>query len=165
MYWWLVIESLSLEWFHGNCLFFLLPLFFSCSIPFLFLPMKHKWTTKQTSKTKNAQKLRRCELSYCLVSVLKCAGHELRINWPQPKKTDNYTYLRWNSCTIHFRFSSINFHCRQSKFNRNLSKDTFCANFFFKTLLVKKILPWTTEELWRLTRLSMRNFTIEYVRA
>ena len=63
-----------------------LPLFFSCSIPFLFLPMKHKWTTKQTSKTKNAQKLRRCELSYCLVSVLKCTGHELRINWPQQKK-------------------------------------------------------------------------------
>lgn len=77
----LVIESLSLEWFHGNCLFF-----FGCSIPFLFFPMKHKWTTKQTSKTKNAQKLRRCELGYCLVSVLKCAGHELRINWPQQKK-------------------------------------------------------------------------------
>lgn len=138
----LVIESLSLEWFHGNCLFF-----FGCSIPFLFFPMKHKWTTKQTSKTKNAQKLRRCELGYCLVSVLKCAGHELRINWPQQKKTDNYTYLRWNSWAIQDRFSPIDFDCRQSKFNRNLSKDTFCANFFFKTLLVKKILPWTTKEL------------------
>lgn len=159
MYWWLVIESLSLEWFHGNCLFF-----FSCSIPFLFLPMKHKWTTKQTSKTKNAQKLRRCELSYCLVSVLKCTGHELRINWPQRKKL-----IIILICAEIAERSKIDFlpltSTAGSRSLIEIFQKILFAQIFFKTLLVKKILPWTTKELWRLTRLSMRNFTIEYARA
>ena len=160
MYWWLVIESLSLEWFHGNCLFFLVAQSLSCFF---------QWNINEQPNRQAKRKTRKNSAGANLAIVQSQCWSALDMNWGlidlSKKKTDNYTYLRWNSCTIQDRFSPINFHCRQSKFNRNLSKDTFCATFFFKTLLVKKILPWTTEELWRLTRLSMRNFTIEYVRA